>query len=57
MSLDGFSIIDVFVFFAAKECFYNAICVKKSSGKDAKKREYSKKELDSLFDDIEEVEI
>ena len=29
----------------------------KTSVKDAKKREYSKKELDSLFDNIEEVEI
>ncbi|MBE5757833.1 MAG: DnaD domain protein [Clostridiales bacterium] len=29
----------------------------KTSGKEAKKREYSKKELDSLFDNIEEVEI
>ena len=31
--------------------------VNKTTAKDAKKREYSKKELDSLFDDIEEVEI
>lgn len=29
----------------------------KSSPKDAKKREYSKKELDSLFDDVYEIEI
>lgn len=29
----------------------------KSTAKDAKKREYSKKELDSLFDDITEIEI
>ena len=31
--------------------------VKSSTSKDAKKREYSKKELDSLFDNIYEVEI
>ena len=31
--------------------------VSSTSVKEAKKREYSKKELDSLFDDIEEVEI
>ena len=35
----------------------NSQTTKKSSNKEAKKREYSKKELDSLFDDIEEVEI
>ena len=28
-----------------------------SSGKEANKREYSKQELESLFDDIQEVEI
>lgn len=31
--------------------------IKTTSAKDAKKREYSKKELDSLFDDLYEVEI
>lgn len=35
----------------------NTTSSKSTSSKDAKKREYSKKELDSLFDDVYEIEI
>lgn len=40
-----------------KHNFSTSVVNSKSSVKEAKKREYSKKELDSLFDNIEEVEI
>jgi hypothetical protein len=40
-----------------KHKFLNTLEVVKKTNKEAKKREYSKKELDSLFDDIQEIEI